>query len=73
MVFLISRSSSLLSFPIHLPNKEDSKDIEQDRSTKWKEPKPLNDCIEQSLLLISAILSITENQTIIESVVCYSS
>lgn len=72
-MFPISRSSSLLSFPIHLPNKDDSKDIEQDRSTKWNEPRPLNDCIEQSLLLISAVLSIIENQTIIESVVCYSS
>ena len=58
VIFPMSRSSSLLSFPMHLPNKEDSKDLEQDRSTKWKEPGPLNDCIEQSLLLIFAVLSI---------------
>ena len=58
VIFPTSKSSSLLSFPVHLPTKEDSKDLEQDRYTKWKEPGPLNDCIEQSLLQIFAVLSI---------------
>lgn len=62
----------MLSFPIHLPNEEDPKDVEKGRATKRKEPVSLNDCMEQSPLLTFAVLSIIENQTFVELVVRYS-
>ena len=72
MIFPLSRPSSVLSFPIHLPNEEDPKDIEKGRATKGKEPESLNDGMEQSPLLTFVVLSIIENQTFTDVVVCYS-
>lgn len=55
----------MLSLPIHLPNEEDSKDVEKGRATARKEPGSLNDRTEQGPQLTCIILSNRENQTFI--------
>lgn len=75
MILTMSIPSSVFSFHIHLLNEEDSKYVEKGRATKWKEPRSLHDCMEQSplVLLTFVILTIIKNQTFMDIVVCYSS